>query len=132
LELINDILDFTRADAGKLELQEDDVDVVEAAAAALRMVRARTDATGLALELRDELPRAVVGVRGDERRLKQIVLNLVSNAIKFTPPPGRVTVTIAEDDKHCGVAIAVSDTGIGISADDLPRVMEAFSQVDHG
>jgi signal transduction histidine kinase len=132
LALINDILDFSKADAGKLELQEDEVDLVAATGAALRMVRSRADAAGLTLELRNELPPDVLGVRGDERRLKQIVLNLVSNAIKFTPANGRVSVTLAEAVERDGITVAVADTGIGIAAKDLPRVMEAFSQVDHG
>src|SRR5262249_17956481 len=74
----------------------------------------------------------ILGARADERRLKQIVLNLVSNAIKFTPSGGTVTVSLAGGGAQGGLMIAVSDTGIGIAAEDLPRVMEAFRQIDHG
>ncbi len=139
LDLINDILDFSKVEAGKLELQEDDLDLVATAESAIRMVRPRAEAAGLVVELYDEISHGVAGLRGDERRLKQVVLNLVSNAVKFTPQGGRVTVTAALADDAArasgrigGVTIAVADTGIGIAAEDLPRVMEAFGQVDHG
>jgi signal transduction histidine kinase len=134
LDLINDVLDFSKVDAGKLELQEDDVDIVATADSAIRMVRPRAQTAGVALELYDEVSHSIAGIRVDERRLKQIVLNLVSNAVKFTPEGGRVTVTVAlaEDTGRKGIAVTVADTGIGIDAADLPRVMEAFGQVDHG
>ncbi len=134
LQLINDILDFSKIEAGRLELQEDDIDLFATVSAAVRMVRARADETGLVLSLRNELPSEVLGLRADERRVKQIVLNLVSNAVKFTEPGGRVTLSVAaaRTPDEGGVIIAVKDTGIGIAAEDLSRVMEAFSQIDHG
>ena len=107
---------------GRMTLQEDEVDLVAATGAALRMVRSRAEAAGLALELRNQLPPDIIGVRGDERRLKQIVLNLVSNAIKFTPANGRVSVTLAAAAERDGITVAVADTGIGIAARDLPRI----------
>jgi signal transduction histidine kinase len=134
LQLINDILDFSKIEAGRFELQEDEIDLFATVSAAVRMVRSRADEAGLVLSLRNELPPEVLGLRADERRLKQIVLNLVSNAIKFTRSGGRVTliVAVAGPPDQGGVIIAVKDTGIGIAADDLSRVMEAFSQIDHG
>ncbi|MBV8652244.1 MAG: PAS-domain containing protein, partial [Alphaproteobacteria bacterium] len=134
LDLINDILDFSKVEAGKLDLLEDDLDVIAAAESAIRMVRPRAEMAGLTLELYDEISHSIAGLRGDERRLKQVVLNLISNAVKFTPAGGRVTVTVAlaEAAAGGGITIAVADTGIGIAAEDLPRVMEAFGQVDHG
>ncbi|HZS83324.1 MAG TPA: ATP-binding protein [Stellaceae bacterium] len=134
LDLINDILDFSKVDAGRLELQEDDVDIVATVGAALRMLRTRAADAQLEIGLRNELPGDVLGLRADERRLKQIVLNLVSNAIKFTPAGGRVTVTLsaASGTDRGGVSIVVADSGIGIAAEDMPRVMEAFGQIDHG
>jgi signal transduction histidine kinase len=127
LGIINDILDLSKAEAGRMDLDEDAIDPVELIAAVCRLVRHRTEAAGLEIEPRiaPRLPR----FKADERKLKQILLNLLSNAVKFTPPGGRVTVE-AEVTSAGELRLAVLDTGIGIAAADLERVLEPFAQVD--
>jgi signal transduction histidine kinase len=128
LALINDVLDFAKIDAGRLELADDEIDIPELFDASLRMVKSAADEAGLALhkEIAEaELPR----LRGDHRRIKQILLNLLSNAIKFTPRAG--TITIAVRRQTGAVVMTVADTGIGIAADDLDRALEPFGQIDN-
>jgi signal transduction histidine kinase len=128
LALINDVLDFAKIDAGRLELAEDEIDIPELFVASLRMVKSAAAEAGLVLcdKIADaELPR----LRADQRRIKQILLNLLSNAIKFTPGPG--TVTIAARREAGTVVITVADTGIGIAADDLDKALEPFGQIDN-
>jgi signal transduction histidine kinase len=127
LSLICDILDFVKADSGSLQLAFDEVDLVGLARSVVRLLLLQSEAAGVALavEAEDEL----LVVRGDERRLRQILLNLAGNAVKFTPAGG--SVTIALSGAADGAAfIAVRDTGVGIAAADLPRVMQPFQQVD--
>lgn len=126
LDLINDILDLSKVEAGKLELSIRRVDISGLVAQMAAMVRDRAVAAGLKLvaELAPDLPPLL----GDERRLKQIFLNLLSNAIKFTPGNGRVTIRVQERDGD--IVIEVLDTGIGIAAHDIARVMEPFGQVE--
>jgi signal transduction histidine kinase len=126
LALINDILDISRIDAGDCRLDECALDLRQLIGQAASMVRSQADAAGLALELRlaPDLPE----IRGDKRRLEQVLINLLANAVKFTPPPGTISVrAFAASD---GVRIVVSDTGIGIAAGDIPRALERFGQVD--
>ena len=127
LDLINDLLDLSKAEAGKLELAEDMVDLRAPVESALRLVRERAQSQGLALSA--TLPPAPVRLRADERLLRQVLLNLLSNALKFTPAGGGVTVTaaLAADG---GVAITVTDTGIGMSADEVPLALETFRQLE--
>ncbi len=123
--LINDILDYTRFERNKIRLQEQEVDLVELAEMALRQVAREERARGLRFELcyADD-----VVLRADLGRMKQILSNLLNNAVKFTPE-GSVTVDIdrnAEGD----VVIRVIDTGIGIPEDKLKTIFEPFTQVD--
>lgn len=127
LNLINDILDMSKAEAGRIELDEEPVDVAAAIEQSLRMVRKRAEGAHVALEV--EVPRALPCLRGDERRIKQILLNLLSNAIKFTDIGGSVSVA-AELRSDGRLAIRVADTGIGMTAEDLDKAMEPFGQVD--
>jgi signal transduction histidine kinase len=126
-ELIDDILDLSKIEAGKLELHEEVVDMTEVIDSCLTLVAERAREAGLELERR--VPGGLSGLWADKRNLKQIVLNLLSNAVKFTPAGGRVAVTagIAPDR---GFEIAVSDTGIGIGPEDISRTLEPFVQVD--
>ena len=127
LAIINDILDISRIEAGRMVLQESTVEPAALIETCQRLVRARAQEAQLDLIIEDkaELPC----VWADERALKQVLLNLLSNAIKFTPAGGevRVITAIAPDGRFC---MAVADTGIGIADADLPRVMAPFGQAD--
>ncbi len=129
LALINDILDMSKIEAGKLTLRFEPVCLEEIAEDALRLVRNRAEAAGLNLILDFvDLP----DVEADHRAVKQVLLNLLSNAIKFTPRGGRVTVRGERRDDPLGerVRISVQDTGIGISPQDLERLARPFEQVE--
>ncbi len=127
LGIINDILDVSKIEAGRFPLDETKVDLVEAVEGCFRIVGGRIEALGLCLEngLRGNLPRLVA----DDRVLRQTLINLLSNAIKFTPAGGHVRVQAGLTDE-LGLFISVSDTGVGIPKADLPKVTEAFYQVD--
>ena len=127
LDIINDILDLSKAEAGKLDLRESTFYLADAAAACLRLVRDQATAAGIALieELDAPLPR----LRADERLVKQIVLNLVTNAVKFTPEGGVVTVS-TRHQAESGLMLAVTDTGIGIAADQQEKALAPFEQID--
>jgi len=129
LELINDILDMSKIEAGKLDLFEEDVDIHDAIETSFRLVHERAEKAHLTLtsEAAEDLPR----LRADLRKVKQILINLVGNAVKFTPDGGQVTVAarITEDG---GFLLEVRDTGIGISEQDLETVMAPFGQVHTG
>jgi signal transduction histidine kinase/HAMP domain-containing protein len=124
LSLINDILDLSKIEAGRMELELTKFDLPAAMENALTLVRGRAEAHAIALGL-DADPRLGEFV-GDERKLKQVLVNLLSNAVKFTPEGGRVEVRAAPADG--GVEISVSDTGIGIAAEDQELIFEEFRQ----
>jgi signal transduction histidine kinase len=127
LDLINDILDLSKAEAGKLELQEQEVDLAEILERCAAMLRPKADAAGQTLTV--ELPPALPGFHGDPRKLKQIVINLAGNAIKFTPEGGRVHLA-ARLPADGGIELSVEDDGIGIAPRDMARVQQPFGQVD--
>ena len=127
LSIINDILDLAKAEAGKLQLQEERVDLRECVEEALRTCQPAADNGAVALKF---LPVPAIPIAcGDRRLILQIVLNLISNAVKFTPSGGRVHVTLLANTQE-GITIAVQDTGIGIPAENLERVMRPFEQVE--
>jgi len=131
LEVLNDILDLSRIEAGKLVLEEADYDLWELAEDTIGLFAERAGRKGLdlSLEIDDEVP---VRVRGDSIRLRQILNNLVSNAIKFTEQ-GCVSVIVShnsDSDNEYGLRIDVMDTGIGISDDAQLRIFDAFAQAD--
>jgi len=128
LEIINDILDLSKAEAGKLELDEDWVDVGDAVSAACRLIGPRAERAQLSVV--ERIPANLPPLWADERKLKQILLNLVSNSVKFTPAGGRVEVSASIEPAN-GLSILVQDTGIGIPSSDLQRVMEPFVQVEN-
>ncbi len=128
LQVINDILDMSRVEAGKLQLTESEVEVNELFDAAVRLVADSAAAGAVHLERRiaPELPRIIA----DERILKQILLNLLSNAVKFTPAGGRIILSAAlEPDDWLNVSVA--DTGIGIAADKIEKVLAPFVQAEN-
>jgi two-component system cell cycle sensor histidine kinase PleC len=128
LELINDILDLAKIEAGGFELRETDIDLKRLVEECVEMIRPKAQDGHIALvtETAPDLPR----LRGDERALRQILLNLLSNAIKFTPAGGRVTV-FGRHAHGYGIAVGVHDTGVGISAEDQARVFQSFGQGRH-
>jgi signal transduction histidine kinase len=126
LTLINDVLDIAKVEFGKVELLEETVDIVAVVESCLRLVRERAQTAGV--HLTQALPPGLPHLLGDGRRLKQILLNLLSNSVKFTPSGGRVTVTASHDTD--GFRLAVEDTGIGIAADDLETALRPFGQID--
>jgi PAS domain S-box-containing protein len=127
LAVISDILDMSKIEAGRLDLDERPVDLRAMVARTRGMVQARADAGGITLET--ELPPGLPPVLVDERRMKQVLLNLLSNAVKFTEPGGRVTVA-AVPGRDGGMDITVTDTGIGIAPGDLSKVLTPFGQIE--
>ncbi len=122
--LINDILDLATIEAGYMELELGQVDVQALLNSVLQLTRERGRERDLTIAV--DCPARVGAISGDERRLKQALFNLVSNAIKFTPPGGRITLSArAEPD---GLALSVVDTGIGIPLEDQDRVFEKFER----
>ncbi|HSV29508.1 MAG TPA: ATP-binding protein, partial [Candidatus Omnitrophota bacterium] len=129
LQLINDILDVARLEVGRVTLREDMVDAGSLVRAGLNMVRERAEAADLALTA--TVAPGLPMLWADERRLKQVLVNLLGNAVKFTQPGGSIeaSVRLAPDG---GMEIAVSDTGIGIAPEDIPKIMAPFGQADSG
>ncbi|MDP1599308.1 PAS domain-containing sensor histidine kinase [Phenylobacterium sp.] len=130
LALINDILDMSKIEAGKMALKFEPLWLEEVAEDAVRLVRNRAEAAGLALSI--EFPH-LPEVEADYRALKQVLLNLLSNAIKFTPRGGRVTISAEGRQDPLGerIRVSVRDTGIGIAQDDLARLAKPFEQVEN-
>jgi signal transduction histidine kinase len=130
LDLINDILDMSKIEAGKFDIRHESLDAREVVGDCVEMMGERAAAAGLAL--RAETPRAPLLVAADRRALKQIVLNLLSNAVKFTPAGGSITVSLARGAGPQGgpaCVLAVSDTGIGIPAQAIRRLGNPFVQL---
>ena len=126
LDLINDVLDLSRVEAGVIDLNEGLVDLNEAVIATLRLVRERAARKSLRIETNFDPASPII--RGDERAIKQISLNLLSNCTKFTREGGEITVGSGLDEDG-GVFLTVADTGIGIAAADIPKVLEPFGQI---
>jgi signal transduction histidine kinase len=128
LSLINDILDISKVEAGRMELQLGPVDLRFVLQNAVSLVRERATRQGISVAL--DVDAAVGTIEADERRLKQILFNLLSNAVKFTPAGGRVILSAAGIDD--AVQISVRDTGIGIQNEDHDRIFEEFQQAGPG
>jgi signal transduction histidine kinase len=125
LSLINDILDLSKIEAGRMELELTDFHVPTALDSALTLVRERAGRRGIALQM--NVDSRLGQIQADERKVRQVVLNLLSNAIKFTPEGGRIEV--AATPKDGAVEVSVSDTGVGIAPEDQEAVFEEFRQV---
>jgi signal transduction histidine kinase len=128
LSLINDVLDLSKVEAGQVELEVGAFSLREALERGVVMVRERATLNGVQLAL--ELAPDVDAVRGDERRVRQVVFNILSNAVKFTPSGGSVTVASAR--VNGGVQVSVTDTGPGIAVGDQERIFEEFQQTSVG
>jgi PAS domain S-box-containing protein len=127
LDIINDILDLSKIEAGRMELFPEAVEGRDAFEACLRMVTGRAQSNGVTLH--SELPPDLPKIRADPRALKQMLTNLLTNAIKFTPKGGRVLLSARLDDDQ--VELSVADTGIGIAQKDIAKVLEPFGQADN-
>jgi len=125
LSLINDILDLSKVEAGRMELDVATFSVPMAIDNAITLIKERAGRHGITLEC--SIDPAVGDISADERKMKQILLNLLSNAVKFTPDGGRISVAV--NSIAGGVEISVTDTGIGIAPEDCAAVFEEFRQV---
>ena len=125
LSLINDILDLSKIEAGKMELELSNFHLPSAVSNAVTLIRERAHRHGIALGV--DIDHRLGEFRGDERKVKQILLNLLSNAVKFTPDGGRVDVSAKLDSAR--VEIAVKDTGLGIAPEDQASLFEEFKQL---
>lgn len=127
LAIINDLLDISKLEAGKMNLDEDDVDLEELLASCVRIVSHRATDRNITITSSPacNLPLLVA----DQRMLKQILINLLSNAVKFNSDGGRVDID-CQREADGSLSLSVADTGIGMESDDIPRVLEPFNQVD--
>lgn len=127
LSIINDLLDLSRIEAGRFAIETAELDLRDVINDVANVMRGQTEAAGLTLDF--DIPAAVPAARADERAMRQVLLNLLSNAVKFTPAGGRITCGLCADDGG-RVRCWVADTGIGIPAKDIPRLMQPFAQVN--
>jgi signal transduction histidine kinase len=125
LALINDILDLSKVEAGRMELDQSEFDLRAVIDNAVTLIKERAARHGISVQ--KDVDPAVGVIRADERKLKQILLNLLSNAVKFTPDGGRIAVSAKRNSR--AVEIAVNDSGIGIAPQDQAAVFEEFKQV---
>ena len=129
LGMINEILDVSKLESGNIELHETDCKVEDIIESVIRFIRTQADKGEI--ELLVEVPEALPLLRADERRVKQILLNLVSNAVKFTPPGGRVTLRCAIIKGRRGMMVEVADTGIGMTPNDILQALIPFVQIEN-
>src|SRR5436305_11101030 len=125
LSLINDILDLSKIEAGRMELEPTDFDLPSAIENALMLVKERAHRRGIAVVR--TIDERLGMIHADERKVKQVLLNLLSNALKFTPEGGQIDVRAGLNDGS--IEISVTDTGVGIAPDDQETVFEEFRQV---
>jgi PAS domain S-box-containing protein len=128
LDIINTILDLTKIEAGRLTLNEELVNVAEILSTSQRLIMPAASARRIRLEIVS--PPTGLHLRADATRLKQVLLNLLSNAVKFTPPGGEVTLT-ADVTADGAFKLAVRDSGIGMTPDDIDKAVEPFQQIDN-
>ncbi|MGZ5921205.1 MAG: sensor histidine kinase [Rhizomicrobium sp.] len=128
LSLINEVLDLSKLEAGQFELVEQHVNLVDLVESSTRFVEPQAQKGHVGLS--HSIEPAVSLIRADERRMRQILINILANAVKFTPPGGQVGLAVRRTGK--GLLIQISDTGIGIPADKIEMAMEPFSQVEAG
>ena len=127
LSIIDDLLDLSKIEAGRLNLSEDIVDVVELFDTVSRFVRERASSAGLTMSI--DMPADMPAVKADRRAMRQVLLNLLSNSVKFTPAGGHIALEAIREP--CGdIGFRVRDNGIGIAAGDIPRALEPFGLVN--
>jgi signal transduction histidine kinase len=127
LSLINDILDLSKVEAGRMELAPAPFHLPSALDNAVTLVKERATRHGITLD--QAIDPGLGELVGDERKVKQVLLNVLSNAVKFTPEGGRITLKAGKTDR--GVEISVTDTGVGIAPEDQAAIFEEFRQVGH-
>ncbi len=127
LTLINDILDLSKIEAGRMELEAAPFSLVAALDNAVTLVRERAQSHGIKLKL--EVTPPLDTIVADERKVKQVVVNLLANAVKFTPDGG--TIHLRADGENGQIRLRIQDTGIGIAAEDQARIFEEFQQASH-
>ena len=128
LSLINDILDLSKVESGKMELELDSFSLQGVIETSVGMQREKAMKHGITVSLEIQ-PEVDMEIEADERKLKQILFNLLSNAVKFTPDGGTVSLAARKLPETAEVEISVSDTGIGIKEDDLPKLFHEFTQL---
>ena len=128
LSLINDILDYSKAEAEKLQVDAVEVDAIKAMVLSMRLIQPRAE--DAKVQLVQDLPKERIILICDPKRLKQALLNLLSNAVKFTPEGGSVTLSAKAEIEEKTFVIMVKDTGIGIAEQDIAKAMATFGQVD--
>ncbi len=128
LSLINDVLDLSKIEAGKIELVEEETDVAVILSKCRQLLHERASQAGLHIQL--VIPGPLPFIVVDGRRIKQIILNLMSNAVKFTPPGGRITLRAELEAPH-GLKVSVMDTGIGMTKEEIAISLEQFGQIDN-
>ena len=123
---LNDILDLSKLEAGQFELHEEDVDIATVIHASTHLIDAQAKKSKV--RVTEAVARGLPALRADERRIRQILINLLSNAVKFTQEGGYVRVAAAITDE--GLVVTVSDNGIGMSPEQIPKALEPFGQID--
>jgi PAS domain S-box-containing protein len=130
LALINDILDLSKVEAGKLDLFIEPIDVAAFCQSCLAFIRTQAMQKEISVTFDDA--DAPTEIHADPKRLKQIAVNLLTNAVKFTERGGRIGLTVRSSPENDGVCLSVWDTGVGIAPADQPRLFQSFSQIDSG
>jgi signal transduction histidine kinase len=125
LKIINDVLDLSKIEAGRMTYEPALIDIAELARSTLRLMQG--DAEAVQVTLDSDIAAGLPIVETDPDKLRQVLLNLLGNAVKFTPPGGRITLTIAAEPDHLQIAIA--DTGIGMRPQDIPEALAPFGQI---
>jgi two-component system cell cycle sensor histidine kinase PleC len=128
LSLINDILDYSKAEAQKLDVESVEIDLSKIGQSCLRLVETR--ARDANVSLINDIPERRIVLHADPKRMRQVILNLLSNSVKFTPENGKVTLLIREDIVDGLVRVQVKDSGIGIAPKDISRALAPFGQID--
>ena len=126
LSLINDILDLSKIEVGKLEIELGEVCTRDLLTNSLTMIKEKALKQGIELSLKHE--NGIPDIYADERKVKQVVFNLLSNAVKFTPDGGKAGIEAFKEDEH--IRVAVWDTGIGIKEKDKGKLFKEFQQLD--
>jgi len=127
LSLINDILDMSKIEAGKRALSETTLEIERIVQSVVRLVASRAKMSKLKLNV--NVPKELPSLRGEEKALKQVITNLLTNAIKFTPEGGAVSLE-AHMDEHGRLCVRIKDSGIGIAPEDIPVALAPFGQIE--